>query len=101
MAAGSSWGDGASWPGLALPAMLLVWDRPSCVLCRSNSLERAFKDGKQVAVPAGPAASSLTLPLRSKNALPDGWVRAAAPAGSALSWGVGLGAPWGAHPALL
>ncbi|NXT88169.1 SYTL4 protein, partial [Anhinga rufa] len=36
---------------------------------RSNSLERAapLRDGKQVAAPAGPAASSLTLPLRSKN----------------------------------
>ncbi|KAF1662369.1 Synaptotagmin-like protein 4, partial [Aptenodytes patagonicus] len=36
---------------------------------RSNSLERAapLRDGKQVAAPAGPAASSLTLPLCSKN----------------------------------
>ncbi|XP_054070265.1 synaptotagmin-like protein 4 isoform X4 [Rissa tridactyla] len=41
---------------------------------RSNSLGRAapLRDGKQVAVPAGPAASSLTLPLRSKNQLSDG-----------------------------
>uniref|UniRef100_A0A8C8A6F9 Synaptotagmin-like protein 4 n=1 Tax=Otus sunia TaxID=257818 RepID=A0A8C8A6F9_9STRI len=40
---------------------------------RSNSLERAapLRDGKQVAVPAGSAASSLTLPLRSKNAFSD------------------------------
>ncbi|XP_010010948.1 PREDICTED: synaptotagmin-like protein 4, partial [Nestor notabilis] len=36
---------------------------------RSNSLERAapLRDGKQVPAPAGPAASSLTLPLRSKH----------------------------------
>ncbi|NXD67131.1 SYTL4 protein, partial [Eolophus roseicapillus] len=36
---------------------------------RSNSLERAapLGDGKQVPAPAGPAASSLTLPLRSKH----------------------------------
>ncbi|NWV38420.1 SYTL4 protein, partial [Grantiella picta] len=33
---------------------------------RRNSLERAIP-GKQVAAPAGPASSSLTLPLRSKN----------------------------------
>ncbi|NWU60191.1 SYTL4 protein, partial [Pterocles burchelli] len=35
---------------------------------RSNSLERAapLRDGKQAAAPAGPAASSLTLPPRSK-----------------------------------
>ncbi|XP_051486409.1 synaptotagmin-like protein 4 isoform X3 [Apus apus] len=41
---------------------------------RSNSLERAtpLKDGKEVAAPAGPAASSLTLPLRSKNTFSDG-----------------------------
>ncbi|NWX69714.1 SYTL4 protein, partial [Alca torda] len=41
---------------------------------RSNSLERAapLRDEKQVAVLAGPAASSLTLPLRSKNQLSDG-----------------------------
>ncbi|KAJ7403819.1 Synaptotagmin-like protein 4 [Pitangus sulphuratus] len=38
---------------------------------RSNSLERAIP-GKQVAAPAGPAASSLTLPLRSKNMYSDG-----------------------------
>ncbi|NXC22549.1 SYTL4 protein, partial [Corythaeola cristata] len=48
---------------------------PGGVRGRRNSLERAalLKDGKQVAVPAGPAASSLTLPLRSKNTLSDGW----------------------------
>ncbi|KAF1573556.1 Synaptotagmin-like protein 4, partial [Eudyptes moseleyi] len=42
---------------------------PGGVGGRSNSLERAapLRDGKQVAAPAGPAASSLTLPLRSKN----------------------------------
>ncbi|NXA83065.1 SYTL4 protein, partial [Thryothorus ludovicianus] len=34
---------------------------------RRNSLERAIP-GKQVVVPAGPASSSLTLPLRSKTA---------------------------------
>ncbi|NXO76691.1 SYTL4 protein, partial [Sitta europaea] len=34
---------------------------------RKNSLERAIP-GKQVVVPAGPASSSLTLPLRSKTA---------------------------------
>ncbi|NWS38870.1 SYTL4 protein, partial [Probosciger aterrimus] len=36
---------------------------------RSNSLERAapLRDGKQVPAPAGPAASSLTLPLCSKH----------------------------------
>ncbi|KAM6057140.1 synaptotagmin-like protein 4 isoform 2-T2 [Theristicus caerulescens] len=41
---------------------------------RSRSLERAahLRDGKQVAAPAGPAASSLTLPLRSKNTFSDG-----------------------------
>ncbi|NXS15013.1 SYTL4 protein, partial [Neodrepanis coruscans] len=39
---------------------------PGDVGGRSNSLERAVP-GKQVAAPAGPAASSLTLPLRSKN----------------------------------
>ncbi|NWI88057.1 SYTL4 protein, partial [Pitta sordida] len=39
---------------------------PGDVGCRSNSLERAVP-GKQVAAPAGSAASSLTLPLRSKN----------------------------------
>nr|XP_021140111.1 synaptotagmin-like protein 4 isoform X3 [Columba livia] len=41
---------------------------------RRNSLERAAppRDGKQVAAPAGPAASSLTLPLRSKTALSAG-----------------------------
>ncbi|NWR29225.1 SYTL4 protein, partial [Tachuris rubrigastra] len=33
---------------------------------RSNSLERAIP-GKQVAAPAGPAASSLTLPLRTRS----------------------------------
>ncbi|NXS55039.1 SYTL4 protein, partial [Brachypteracias leptosomus] len=43
---------------------------PGGVGGRRNSLERAapVRDGKQVAVPAGPAASSLTLPLRSKAA---------------------------------
>lgn len=68
---------------LALPA----WDRPFRVLHRRNSLERAapLRDGKQVAAPAGPAASSMTLPLRSKNAFSDGRVRAAALAGAALS----------------
>lgn len=73
---------------LALPAMLLAWDlRPFHVLHRRNSLERAapLRDGKQVAAPAGPAASSMTLPLRSKNAFSDGRVRVAAVAGSALS----------------
>ncbi|XP_030305066.1 synaptotagmin-like protein 4 isoform X2 [Calypte anna] len=41
---------------------------------RSNSLERAapLKDAKQVAVTVGPAASSLTLPLHSKNTFSDG-----------------------------
>ncbi|NXP17129.1 SYTL4 protein, partial [Scytalopus superciliaris] len=39
---------------------------PGDVGGRNNSLERAVT-GKQVAAPAGPAASSLTLPLRSKN----------------------------------
>ncbi|XP_009330665.1 PREDICTED: synaptotagmin-like protein 4, partial [Pygoscelis adeliae] len=47
---------------------------PGGVGGRSNSLERAapLRDGKQVAAPAGPAASSLTLPLRSKNVFSDG-----------------------------
>ncbi|NXB12598.1 SYTL4 protein, partial [Cnemophilus loriae] len=40
---------------------------PANVGGRRNSLERAIP-GKQVAAPAGPASSSLTLPLRSKNA---------------------------------
>ncbi|NWZ87217.1 SYTL4 protein, partial [Poecile atricapillus] len=40
---------------------------PADVGGRRNSLERAVP-GKQVVVPAGPASSSLTLPLRSKNA---------------------------------
>ncbi|NWV73925.1 SYTL4 protein, partial [Dasyornis broadbenti] len=40
--------------------------RPADVGGRRNSLERAIP-GKQVAAPAGPASSSLTLPLRSKN----------------------------------
>ncbi|NXD04456.1 SYTL4 protein, partial [Certhia familiaris] len=40
---------------------------PADVGGRRNSLERAIP-GKQVVVPAGPASSSLTLPLRSKNA---------------------------------
>ncbi|NXA68788.1 SYTL4 protein, partial [Mohoua ochrocephala] len=40
---------------------------PADVGGRRNSLERAIP-GKQVAAPAGPASSSLTLPLRSKNA---------------------------------
>ncbi|NXN09376.1 SYTL4 protein, partial [Indicator maculatus] len=42
--------------------------RPSGVGGRRNSLEKAapLRDGKQVAAPAGPAASSMTLPLRSK-----------------------------------
>ncbi|NXN83245.1 SYTL4 protein, partial [Bombycilla garrulus] len=39
---------------------------PADVGGRRNSLERAVP-GKQVVVPAGPASSSLTLPLRSKN----------------------------------
>ncbi|NWW21420.1 SYTL4 protein, partial [Falcunculus frontatus] len=38
---------------------------PAVVGGRRNSLERAIP-GKQVAAPAGPASSSLTLPLRSK-----------------------------------
>lgn len=104
MALGSLWGDGASRPAFPLQAVLLARDRPFCVLRRSNSLERAapLRDGKQVAAPAGPAATSLTLPLRSKTAFSDGRVRATAPAGSALSWGTGLGALWGAQrcPAL-
>ncbi|XP_049683528.1 synaptotagmin-like protein 4 isoform X2 [Accipiter gentilis] len=47
---------------------------PGGVGGRSNSLERAapLRDGKQVAAPAGPAATSLTLPLRSKTAFSDG-----------------------------
>ncbi|NXG43354.1 SYTL4 protein, partial [Psilopogon haemacephalus] len=48
--------------------------RPSGVGGRRNSLEKAapLRDGKQVAAPAGAAASSMTLPLRSKaNALVD------------------------------
>lgn len=44
---------------------------PADVGGRRNSLERAIP-GKQVAVPAGPASSSLTLPLRSKTAFSDG-----------------------------
>ncbi|KAI1234924.1 hypothetical protein IHE44_0003311 [Lamprotornis superbus] len=44
---------------------------PADVGGRRNSLERAIP-GKQVVVPAGPASSSLTLPLRSKNAFSDG-----------------------------
>ncbi|NWV29118.1 SYTL4 protein, partial [Origma solitaria] len=40
--------------------------RPADTGGRRNSLERAIP-GKQVAAPAGPASSSLTLPLRSKN----------------------------------
>ncbi|NXD91988.1 SYTL4 protein, partial [Chaetorhynchus papuensis] len=40
---------------------------PADVGGRRNSLERAIP-GKQVAAPAGPASSSLTLPLRSRNA---------------------------------
>lgn len=52
-------------------------------------------------MPAGPTASSLTLPLRSKNALSDGRVRAAALVGSALPWGAGLAVPWGVHSTLL
>ncbi|NXS80929.1 SYTL4 protein, partial [Erpornis zantholeuca] len=40
---------------------------PADVGGRRNSLERAIP-GKQVAAPAGPASSSLTLPLRSKKA---------------------------------
>lgn len=87
-ATGSS--SGASWPALVLPAVLVAWDRPFCVRHRRNSLEKAIP-GKQVVVPAGPASSSLTLPLRSKNAFSDGRVRDADPAGPALSWGVGLG----------
>ncbi|NXK65187.1 SYTL4 protein, partial [Sylvietta virens] len=39
---------------------------PADVGGRRNSLERAIP-GKQVVAPAGPASSSLTLPLRSKN----------------------------------
>ncbi|XP_072785113.1 synaptotagmin-like protein 4 isoform X2 [Taeniopygia guttata] len=38
---------------------------------RRNSLERAIP-GKQVVGPAGPASSSLTLPLRSRNTFSDG-----------------------------
>uniref|UniRef100_A0A8D0ERH4 Synaptotagmin-like protein 4 n=1 Tax=Strix occidentalis caurina TaxID=311401 RepID=A0A8D0ERH4_STROC len=78
-----------SWPGTDL----------SVSSYRSNSLERAapLRDGKQVAAPAGSPASSLTLPLRSKNVFSDGRVRAAASAGLALSWGAGLGALWGAQ----
>ncbi|XP_068813491.1 synaptotagmin-like protein 4 isoform X1 [Struthio camelus] len=40
--------------------------------CRRNSLDKAapLKEGKQVAAPAGPAASSLTLPVRSRHTLP-------------------------------
>ncbi|XP_067160207.1 synaptotagmin-like protein 4 isoform X2 [Apteryx mantelli] len=39
---------------------------------RTNSLDKAapLKEGKQVAAPAGPAASSLTLPARSRHTLP-------------------------------
>ncbi|KAL2304177.1 hypothetical protein Nmel_012919 [Mimus melanotis] len=44
---------------------------PADVGGRGNSLERAIP-GKQVVVPAGPASSSLTLPLRSKNTFSDG-----------------------------
>ncbi|XP_048174691.1 synaptotagmin-like protein 4 [Corvus hawaiiensis] len=44
---------------------------PADVGGRRNSLERAVP-GKQVAAPAGPASSSLTLPLRSKTAFSDG-----------------------------
>ncbi|OWK56191.1 Synaptotagmin-like protein 4 [Lonchura striata] len=44
---------------------------PADVGGRRNSLERAIP-GKQVVGPAGPASSSLTLPLRSKNAFSDG-----------------------------
>ncbi|NXQ46821.1 SYTL4 protein, partial [Catharus fuscescens] len=43
---------------------------PADVGGRRNSLERAIP-GKQVVVPAGPASSSLTLPLRSKSAFTD------------------------------
>ncbi|XP_059338951.1 synaptotagmin-like protein 4 [Ammospiza nelsoni] len=47
--------------------------RPSLadVGARRNSLERAIP-GKQAVGPAGPAASSLTLPVRSKKAFSDG-----------------------------
>ncbi|NXU70667.1 SYTL4 protein, partial [Oreotrochilus melanogaster] len=47
---------------------------PGGVMGRSNSLERAarLKDAKQVAVTVGPTASSLTLPLHSKNTFSDG-----------------------------
>ncbi|XP_075369498.1 synaptotagmin-like protein 4 isoform X2 [Mycteria americana] len=53
---------------------------------RSNSLERAapLRDGKQVAAPAGPAASSLTLPLRPKNAFSNGRDAAVGSRSSAL-----------------
>ncbi|XP_072732734.1 synaptotagmin-like protein 4 isoform X2 [Ciconia boyciana] len=53
---------------------------------RSSSLERAapLRDGKQVAAPAGPAASSLTLPLRSKNAFSNGRDAAVGSRSSAL-----------------
>lgn len=89
-----------SWPALSLPAVLVAWDRPFCVCHRRNSLERAIP-GKQVVGPAGPASSSLTLPLRSKKAFSEGRVRDAAPAGSALSWGVGLGTHRAPSPARL
>ncbi|XP_008943125.1 PREDICTED: synaptotagmin-like protein 4, partial [Merops nubicus] len=56
--------------------MSLDGNRPSPggVGGRRNSLEKAapLRGGKQAAVPAGPAASSLTLPLRSKTSLSDG-----------------------------
>ncbi|XP_061862830.1 synaptotagmin-like protein 4 isoform X2 [Colius striatus] len=47
---------------------------PGGVGGRSDSQERAthLRDGKQVTAPAGPAASSLTLPLRSKTAFSSG-----------------------------
>ncbi|KAM7008455.1 synaptotagmin-like protein 4 isoform 2-T2 [Passerculus sandwichensis] len=44
---------------------------PADVGARRNSLERAIP-GKQAVGPAGPAASSLTLPVRSKKAFSDG-----------------------------
>ncbi|NWR09348.1 SYTL4 protein, partial [Paradoxornis webbianus] len=53
------------------PSPADVGARPFCVRHRRNSLERAIP-GKQVVAPAGPAPSSLTLPLRSKNAFSDG-----------------------------
>uniref|UniRef100_A0A8D2N0C5 Synaptotagmin-like protein 4 n=1 Tax=Zonotrichia albicollis TaxID=44394 RepID=A0A8D2N0C5_ZONAL len=44
---------------------------PADVGARRNSLERAIP-GKQAVGPAGPAASSLTLPVRSKKVFSDG-----------------------------